>query len=217
MFWECGWQMRTFKHWSPYYLKDRCFLFWYHRKYPLNPWLTPLSISILEFWLKNSDSALEFGSGRSTIWLAKRVKQLTSIEEDSLWFEHVQYAMQINNIRNVTLFLRPQDVDENDGFASQYVRIMDSFAENSFDFILIDGIYRDACACEAVNKIRSNGVLVIDDVQRYLPSDSRSPAARSRIQGAAGQTWTRFQNLVSEWRTIWTSSGVTDTAFFFKP
>ena len=209
--------MRSFRHWSPRYILNRTSLFLYQKYHPGDPWLTPLSNSILGSWLKSSDVGLEFGSGRSTIWLAKRIKHLTSVEDNSLWYERVQLIIKKNLLVNVDHYLVPNDVKDEEGSFSQYVRTIDRFAENSLSFVLVDGVYRDICAWEVISKIQPGGVLIIDDAQRYLPSDSHSPSSRTRTQGAAGKVWAQFQKLTSDWRTIWTSSGVTDTALFFKP
>ena len=44
----------------------------------------------------------------------------------------------------------------------------------SLDFILIDGKIRDFSTLESIPKIKSGGMLIIDNFQRYLPSKSIS-------------------------------------------
>jgi len=66
--------------------------------------------------------------------------------------------------------------------------------------------------------LKSGGILVIDNIERYLPSTSHSPSARrageSRWDSAS---WDAFAAEVANWRHIWTSNGVSDTALWVKP
>jgi hypothetical protein len=66
-------------------------------------------------------------------------------------------------------------------------------------------------------KIRSGGLLIIDDIHRYLPSGSRAPLAVPLDGDAASETWTRVADAVADWELTETTSGVTDTAILRKP
>jgi len=81
--------MRTIKHWTPRYVYDRLAVLIDERKNPDHPWLTADMVRILETWLKPTDVGLEFGSGRSTIWFANRLKKLTSVEHNKEWYRKV--------------------------------------------------------------------------------------------------------------------------------
>jgi hypothetical protein len=71
--------MKSFRHWSPRYIYNRVNEMIYQRSYPDHPWLTKTANSILVNLLKKDDIGLEFGSGRSTLWFARRMSFLTSI------------------------------------------------------------------------------------------------------------------------------------------
>jgi len=122
-------------------------------------------------------------------------------------------------IANVDYKVLPRYAEENTDGAldAQYVQVIDSFADDTLDFCLVDGVYRELCALRVIEKIRPGGVLVIDNVNRYLPSHSYSPASRSPATGPQGPVWKEVENLLSSWRRIWTSCGVWDTALYFKP
>jgi hypothetical protein len=98
-----------------------------------------------------------------------------------------------------------------------YVRIIEGIETDSVDLVLIDGVYRDHCTLEALRVIRPGGILVIDDINRYFPCDSLSPDSRTLQQGPKGETWGAVHKRISQWRKIWTTSGISDTAFFLKP
>ena len=86
--------MRSFRHWTPRYLWNRLALMADERRYPDSPWLTRAMVEILETWLRPGDVGLEFGSGRSTIWFARRIKYLTSVENNPGWYTKVKENLQ---------------------------------------------------------------------------------------------------------------------------
>ena len=209
--------MKSFRHWTPGYIKNRLIEIYYQRTHPGFPWLTPESCEILSGHLKKSHIGLEFGSGRSTLWFAKRVKHLTSIEHNEVWYKRVKKLLADNALNNVDYYLFPEDREEDEATESAYVKIIDRFERDSIDFILLDGIYRDICAEKVLRVIRPGGLLIIDNVNWFLPSNSVSPGSRTIKQGADGEIWHQVSRSIAEWRKIWTSSGVSDTALFFKP
>ena len=59
----------------------------------------------LNRFLKANMCVFEYGSGGSTIFIAKRVKSLVSIEHDKKWYQHVREALNSNAIQNCEYFL----------------------------------------------------------------------------------------------------------------
>jgi len=207
--------MRSFRHWTPRYINNRIALFCYEKANPDYPWLTRSANEILESYLTKSDIGLEFGSGRSTLWFAKHVEHLTSVEHDPLWSGRVQKMLA--GIKNVDYRFRPKDVKDEEGEKAEYVKVIDTFNNNSLDFCLVDGTYREFCVLKVIEKIRPGGIVILDNVNWYLPHTTFSPDSRSLADGPNGPVWKEVDRLLSGWRRIWTSSGVTDTAIFFKP
>jgi len=209
--------MRSFRHWTPRYVKDRIAEMHYQKTSPDFPWLTRAANEILSSYLQDSDIGVEFGSGRSTIWFAKRIRHLTSVEDHEGWYRKVGKLLESHDLQNVDYRFIPRNKQDDDAADADYVKILDEFDADSVDFVLVDGIYRDFCALEALRVIRPSGVLIIDNVNWYLPCSSYAPASRSEPMGPKGRTWEEVHRNISRWRRIWTTSGVTDTAFFFKP
>lgn len=209
--------MRIFRHWTPRYIKNRLGEMYYQKTHQHLPWLTKTANVILGSYLQKTDVGLEFGSGRSTAWLASQCKHLSSVEHHEAWYNKVDEMLKNSNTDNVKYHFIPREASDGDGEEAEYVKIIDTFEANSIDFALIDGIYRDHCVLRVIDKIRPGGVVIIDNVNRYLPCESYSPASRTHAQGPNGEAWERAYQTLSTWRTIWTTSGVTDTAFFFKP
>jgi len=201
--------MRKISHWTPRYIYNRIVLALYEKQHPDSPWLTSSAVSILSTYLKNSDIGLEWGSGRSTVWFAERVKHLVSVEDNHEWYQRVNEKLDYLKLNN-TKYLLSTDRES-------YIGAADQFQENSLDFVLVDGRdYRSTCAVKAVSKVRTGGVIVLDNANWFLPSSSHSPNSRTYEAGPASDEWQHFLELVNDWRRIWTSNGVSDTALFIK-
>jgi SAM-dependent methyltransferase len=209
---------RTFRHWSLRYAWDRMAEKRYRRRHVGLPWLTPAANEILESYLLPGDTGLEFGSGGSTAWLAARVAHLTSVEHDRRWFEIVQQRLKNGAAENTLYLLRETEAgEEKERPASTYVGVAEEFPAESLDFVLIDGVYRGSCACAVLPRVKPGGVIIIDNVNHYLPCRSYAPNSRSLADGPVNPQWQEFWEIACHWRRIWTSNGVSDTAFFFKP
>lgn len=191
--------------------------YFYRRKHPDNPWLAGPANAILESFLAKNDVGLEFGSGRSTLWFAQKVSALTSVEHDPDWHNKVTKELALRKLLNVDCLLVEKDVEEGKGQDAAYVRITEKFPKNGFDFILVDGAYRDSCALASLELLRPGGILIIDDAHWLLPSNSTSPKARTYAQGPASPQWEQFMVAVADWRCIRTSDGIHDTILYFKP
>lgn len=196
---------RTFRHWTTTYVVDRLRLLRNQSIHPEWPWLTADMVKILETWLRPTDRGLEWGSGRSTLWFARRISFLFSVEHDQFWADWVRTGLIHNGLNNV----EHQVVSSKEGYIAT--------GDGVFDFVLVDGMdgTRDSCALRAISLLRSGGALIVDNANWFLPSLSRSP--NSVRQKPTTDTWAEFLAQVRTWRSIWTSDGVTDTALWVKP
>jgi len=197
---------RAFLHWSPNYLYNRFKLYLYEIRHPDHPWLTPQANKILATLIKKSYLGFEWGAGRSTLWFARRCKHITSVEHDPYWYEKVYRDLCKFDIKNCDLILAKEK--------QTYITSIDRFGKESLDFVLVDGLYRDECAIRSLEKIRVGGLLIIDNINWYVPSPSKSPG--SRKEKYASPIWENLSELLKKWYCIWTTSGVTDTAIYVK-
>jgi len=178
------------------------------------PWLTPRAVELLDGLLRREDNAIEWGSGRSTCWLAARVGKLISVEADGQWFDRVKLMLAERNIRNVDY--RHCPVPDEEERESDYTRVSDELPDRSLGFALVDGAARGTCACNVLPKLQSGAVMVIDNINWYLDYPTRSPGSRTG-KGPRDATWARFISETAGWRRIMTSSGVSDTGIWIKP
>lgn len=203
-------------HRTPRYVYHRTRQLMYERAHPDDPWLTPAAIHLLSRLLRPVDRGAEFGSGRSTLWFAARVAALTSVEHDQWWHDTVTARIAERGLRNVSCILAREDQPVERGGDSAYARTALTFPDASLDFALVDGHYRDYSTKFIMPKIKPGGMLIIDNVNWYLPCRSKSPNSRTAELGPAAGVWAEVWRELAEWRTIWTSSNVWDTAIFIK-
>lgn len=147
------------------------------------PWVTFKAQKWLESFLTPDMNVFEFSSGGSTIFMAKRVKTLVSVEHDGNWYKLTTEALTRHNIHNCQyLFVTPQHAteathDPNDpyGFISswypdmsfeKYVKSISVFPDESFAFVSLDGRARPSCILHALDKVRCGGYLMLDNSER---------------------------------------------------
>lgn len=148
------------------------YYFW-ERANPDKPWLCSGTIAFCDRHLGQSMRALEFGSGRSTRWFAKKVGHLTSIEHDAAWYEVVKTQLADERVENVDYRLirlnHPESEPEHFRYTvtPDYVAAADQMPDASLDFVVVDGHYRTTCVRHVLDKISPGGYLLVDDVNMW--------------------------------------------------
>jgi hypothetical protein len=167
----------------------------YEWRHPDEPWIAQGAVRFCEHNLDRSMSAIEMGSGRSTAWFAARVGQLTSIEHDARWYETVR--ARIAHLPNVNYRQIPLDHPAEEGTRPhydplpRYVRVFSEFPDGALDLVVIDGHYRQACVLAALPKLRSGGLLLVDNTDRLPLPEWGVPSAwrvAHQSENVMGQT-----------------------------
>jgi predicted O-methyltransferase YrrM len=187
----------------------------YQRSHPGAPWMPQPAIEILSDMLRSTDRCLEWGSGASTTWLSDRCASIVSVEHDPGWYQRVrdQLTASGSDPASVRLLgLEPTDVPAE----SPYVRAVDEFAHGELDVCFVDGEHRAACVLEAIPRLASNGLLIVDDAQSFLDHPSRCISSRAG-RGPLDDDWRQISELLSDWRLIWVGDGYSDAATWVKP
>ncbi len=119
----------------------------------------------------------EYGSGASTVWLAKRCGEIVTVEHDKPWLD--KFQRQTKGFDNVSLLYRPIDKGPD-----AYVKAIDEF-EGEFDMIVIDGRHRSACLKQAESRLRRGGIVLFDDSgrSRYRDAIDGSALVETRHYG----------------------------------
>jgi hypothetical protein len=149
------------------------------------PWINFPAQRWLQTKLSQDSLVFEWGSGASSVYFAKRVKELTSIEYDKQWFEIVENEFINQGFRNGQLkFFGANDLSEFDPFPDNihyyqsedkgyknkifysYVRSILNYPDSYFDLILVDGRARGGCLKMAMTKIKQGGIILLDNSER---------------------------------------------------
>lgn len=185
----------------------------FEKKHPMYPWITIDMIKILENLLTQNDVGFEFGSGNSTVWFAKNTKKIYSVEHSLEWFETVKMMLKNNRL------LAKSDVSLVG--ESDYVKPIFKIKNKTLDYCFVDGIFRDECILRSIPKLKSGGVLIVDNVDNYFPKNKISISVRYKRDNFSKTVsmakMKKIYDILSKWRCIWTSSGIQDTALWIKP
>lgn len=150
---------------GPVYVARRIAYRAYERRHPDEPWLAQGAVRFLDRELRGEGSGLEWGSGRSTAWFARRLARLTSVEMDAAWYAKVRAKVEGSvDLRHIPIEhgLREETPDFPRP-TPRYVAVIDEWDDASLDFVLVDGHYRLACVRGALPKLRPGGLLAIDN------------------------------------------------------
>jgi hypothetical protein len=116
------------------------------------PWNTYSFIKFIEPRLKPHFNVFEYGCGNSTLWYAKRVKSIKSVEHDKKWLEIINKKIP----GNCTIIFH--ELIEDGEYAKKILE------DNIFyNIVIIDGRDRNNCAKYSVKKLADNGVIVFDN------------------------------------------------------
>lgn len=124
------------------------------------PWLPYPVIDFIATRISSELAVFEYGCGNSTLWWARRVRQVISVEHDPLWYSR----MKANLPSNAELVLLELD------YAGNYAHAI-SKTGHRFDIVVVDGRDRVNCIRNAVKSLTDCGVIILDNSNRndYTP------------------------------------------------
>lgn len=169
-------------------------------RHPEAPWFSPAAVRLLRRAL-NGGAGFEWGSGRSTKWLAQRLDSLVSVEHDPRWFSEVSRQLEDAKVSNVELLHvaseHPAESAHGVDFPvkPRYAAAIDGYADEAFDFIVVDGLYRQLCIASAVPKLKPGGLLLADDTHRLPLAQWGVPSSWPRVHHSS-----RGNGTTSIWR-----------------
>lgn len=122
------------------------------------PWMNYPTVDFLKERLTNDMNVFEYGSGASTFFLAKRTKEVVSIEYDRKWYDTISKNL-VSKAENVQLHYTKLD--------EEYPNAIKKYSQNKkYDVIIIDGRERVKCAIASIDYLSEKGILIFDDSSR---------------------------------------------------
>lgn len=141
------------------------------------PWWTYDAIEKVETWLAERPEparVFEWGSGASTLWLAKRVGSITTVEHHEGFAGHIAptlaehptiTSLVVPPVESATPKV-PSAKEGHKGLDfADYVGAIET-ADGPFDLIVIDGRAREACLHAALPHLVDDGLIVFDNTRR---------------------------------------------------
>jgi predicted O-methyltransferase YrrM len=121
---------------------------------PERPWLGFSAIRCIDHLLQPHWRLLEFGSGMSTVWFARRVSMIVSIETNAEWHRRVKTLLFHRGLtQRVESRLVPASLE---GVSATLSR--------EFDFALVDGeTSRQVAVALAVAAVKPGGYVYLDN------------------------------------------------------
>lgn len=148
------------------------------------PWITFDAIQYLEEKAGSSYKVFEFGGGGSTFFFLKRCQIVVTVEHDAEWFLFLKQQIEEKQLKNwVGCLVDPEpgnlvespNASNPDHYSSggigevnfrKYASSIDSYPDEYFDVILIDGRSRPACIIHAAPKVKKGGLIILDNADR---------------------------------------------------
>ena len=156
------------------------------------PWWTFRAIDYVDEILRDHGSqmtAFEYGTGASTLWLARRCRAVYSVEHDPNWADQARLlCAQQENVRIADVPATPvvattRCQSKRSGWRGlsfdNYVESIRTYAFD-FDLIVIDGRCRVECLAEAKRKLKRGGLIIFDDSNRARYHNAIDGAALRR-------------------------------------
>lgn len=143
------------------------------KKSPLDlglPWFSQAAIRFLDGHVQPGMRVFEYGAGGSTLFFASRGAEVTSTENVAEWLDRIREVLPAELESKVTLQHRPFDFhDVKDFDNSEY---LNSMPDEPFDIIVVDGEEhktktRPTCFQHAQSRVKSGGIIILDDSWRY--------------------------------------------------
>lgn len=163
------------------------------------PWWTFDSVERVESFLVEHPGArvFEWGSGASTIWLARRSGSVVTVEHDVRFADTVRALVPPGaqvDVRMIPLPEQPRPHSAPPGPTAQmvpgepavwpYVSAIDEVG-GTFDVIVVDGRARERCLVHAMPHLAAGGILVFDNVEQRRYRD-----AIAALEPPVDVTWT---------------------------
>lgn len=127
------------------------------------PWYTYPAIEYCNQLDASGLNIFEYGSGNSSLYWAHKGANVWCVEDDPTWYDTMKGKSA--QLRGISLSTTSK------AYASAIAEV-----GQQFDIVIIDGVWRNECATEALAHLRKDGLIILDnsdwykDVSQFLRS-----------------------------------------------
>jgi hypothetical protein len=148
------------------------------------PWMTRPFLDFIAPRLQPEWRVFEYGSGASTRFFARRMREVMAVEHDPAFAARLQPDLP----ENARVIVRPAG-------SADYINAIANMSAPP-QLVSVDGMERPACAAAAVPRMAEDAVLVFDDSQlpEYAPVYSAMKTAGFRSLDFWGLAATRVEH-----------------------
>ncbi len=153
------------------------------------PWFTYAAIDFLEKNISPDLSLFEYGGGQSTLFWARRLREVVAIDHDPSFVEHIAPLLPANAKfylvpegqgdrallelhGDLPTFTDPEITEHvrrsgqlNNHFQAYGLELL-RYPPNTFDIVVVDGMARNLCTWAAIKHFRKGGFIVFDNSER---------------------------------------------------
>ena len=153
------------------------------------PWFSYKAIDFIKNFIQKNHRICEYGCGASTLFFSQQVQCLVGLETDPIWLKIIEQkiieqdfkydqklqSLQLNNTPKLSekfyknFFRNSQQINlylnENAMQDDDYQNFCNYFLEK-FDIIIIDSKKRFNSAKQAIQSLKPDGIIILDDSQR---------------------------------------------------
>lgn len=147
------------------------------------PWLVYDAVDYIEPFLFKGMNVFEYGSGASTLYWRNHGANVVSVEHDVDWYLKVRrHVRKDNGIRYYLIeptYDGVTDIDPAEPFQYgsedkawegyeffDYASSIETYPNDYFDLVVVDGRARPSCIAHSVSKINEGGFLILDNSDR---------------------------------------------------
>jgi len=161
----------------------------FKNKHKETPWIAQEAILFLQKELDKTMKVLEYGSGFSTLFYARTAGHVVSVEHNKEWYDLISAEFAKRNADNINYVYIPRNNPETFSDAElknkfpelkdfetsrhygDYFNFINTFPDEEFDFIMIDGRARVESFFSALPKLKKGGMIMLDNSERkrYIP------------------------------------------------
>jgi protein-L-isoaspartate O-methyltransferase len=135
------------------------------------PWMNYAVIHLLKQRLTQKLTLFEYGSGYSTLFYARLVQHVTSVEYDHEWFALLNKKIPKNVDLHFQIYVPDGD----------YSRAIQS-TKQKYDVLVVDGRDRVRCILYGLDCLTESGVVILDDSQRSRYSEALAYLKENNFQ-----------------------------------